>query len=229
MMATWRALLASGERKRMFVTIGVCLALLIVGWAVLSSARTTKAEAQKQLGAAKSAASTIETRAADLGPLIRDPDAVVRLHDELRDTGLVGEADRPRWIAALRQSLHGGPWLRTRYLLAGSETVAVPEAAQQWIDLLGEVAPTLRGQPLTLTLEGTHEGEVLDVLQRLRQSRAGGFELLDCDLRRRKDALGLDATCTLRWLSLYPAPLPEMAPLAGAPPGAGPGAKGAAP
>lgn len=202
MMATWRALLASKQRKRMLATLAICVALLALGIALLMMARNARTAAQQRLAAAESSTAEVQQRTAKLAPLVNDPEALARLHKRMQDLGVIGEPDRPRWLGALRQTLDGGRWLQSRYLLGAGEDVALPATSQEWIDLLGETAPTLRGQPLTLTLEGTHEVEVLDVLQRLRRSQAAGFELTGCDFNRRDDALGMDATCTLRWLSL---------------------------
>lgn len=211
MMATWRELLASKQRKRMLAALVVCAVLLAFGVALLMMARTARTTAQQRLAAAESNTAQIQERNAKLAPLVNDPEGLARLHQRMQDIGLIGEPDRPRWLGALRQTLDGGRWVESRYLLGAGEDVALPTASQEWIDLLGETAPTVRGQPLTLTLEGTHEVEVLEVLQRLRRSQAAGFEVTSCDFERRDDAFGMDATCTLRWLSLYlPVVEPEM-------------------
>lgn len=212
MIATARTLLASTQRRRMLLALAACVALLLAGLTLLMLARNERAAAQQGLAGAQAALDDIEQRTAKLAPLLQNPQAVIRLYGQLQASGLIGEPDRPRWIAALRETLQGGPWLNARYLLGAGEDVAMPAAAQEWIDILGETAPVLRGQPLTLTLEGTHEGELLDVLSRLNHSNAATFELRDCELARRSDAFGMDATCTLRWLSLYP-------PVIEAPPG----------
>lgn len=202
MMATWRTLLASPQRKRMLATVATCTALLVGGLALLMLARNARTAAQQRLAAAEAATAEVQQRTAKLAPLVSDPNALARLHQRLQEIGVIGEPDRARWIGALRQTLDGGRWLQSRYLLGAGEDVPLPAASQEWIDLLGETTPTLRGQPLTLTLEGTHEVEVLEVMQRLRRSQAAGFEVMGCDFVRRDDAFGMDATCTLRWLSL---------------------------
>lgn len=216
MMATWKALLASPQRKRMLVTLAICAGLVAIGIALMMIARGSRTAAQQRLAAAEATTAEIQERTAKLAPVVSDPEALAQLYKRMQDTGVIAEADRPRWLGALRQMLEGGRWLQHRYLLGAGEDVALPAAAQEWIDLLGETAPMLRGQPLTLTLEGTHEVEVLEVIQRLRRSQAAGFEVTGCDFKRRDDAFGMDATCTLRWLSLtvpvVEAEIPEAPP-----------------
>ena len=125
--------------------------------------------------------------------------------------GLLGEEQRLDWLEALRDADAALKLPAIRYDI---------DAQQPWRRTLEvDTGPyTLRSSDMTLTLALVHEGDLVRLLERLRTARVGLFSVETCSVGRRATpalpaaAPALDASCTLRWVTLGSPSPTDLAP-----------------
>ncbi|XLZ71731.1 hypothetical protein ABT364_07110 [Massilia sp. SR12] len=115
---------------------------------------------------------------------------------ELRRRGLVGPERRLDWVEAIRQIQEQRRLLPLSYEIEVQQPYRLETALPT-----GDYA--LLGSRMVLHMDLLHELDLLNFLADLRM--AGTFAVQDCSIRRTAAATGLNADCTLNWLTLTPA------------------------
>lgn len=185
-------------RRRTLVAlaiVGTATALYgLVHWQA-ARARAAQDQALQQLHAVQAELAQIR---------VSDPEmeASLRRYRALVGDGFVGDGDRLAWSEALldEQRALGLPPLRfelaARRPLAGGPDPSMDPAVAPGTP----PAPGAQVHDLTFEIAGIHEGELLALIERLRARRLGHFRVQACELRRGQ-AAGLEAACTLRWIT----------------------------
>jgi hypothetical protein len=124
----------------------------------------------------------------------------------LRERGFTAEADRVAWAESVTQAAEALRPLRFKVEVGAGIVLPLPAEVQAWHDARGLAAPRVVANELRLETQGLHEDEIVALLARARAAGGAVVRVEDCRIGRRPDAIGLDAVCRLRRLSLLPAP-----------------------
>ncbi|MYN07912.1 hypothetical protein [Pseudoduganella aquatica] len=126
----------------------------------------------------------------------------------LRERGLIGKENRLDWVDAIRQVQEQRKLLPISYELAPQQPVRLDPATP-----LGGYR--LHGSRMNLHMDLLHEGDLFVLLDDLRQRSF--YSAQECSIKRAATGLPtplaptLTADCTLNWLTLTPAPAPQIA------------------
>ncbi len=121
---------------------------------------------------------------------------------ELRDAQVIGAEPRLEWAQALRDSATalGLPYLRY---------TAQPQQAFAATYLVDGEAPPVLASAVDIQAGLVHEGDLLRLIERLRDEAPGYFSVAACSLERvnRDELLAVDrpniaGNCQLRWFSI---------------------------
>jgi hypothetical protein len=202
MMQPALALWASRWRHQMFIIGGATVAALIlsgvaVGWAL--SGRGAAAMEQD----AETAAQAANTGAmAELESISAALPAHIAAAVALRDGGFTVAADRVTWVeraVALLRTL--GP-LGYAVEVSAASPLALPAHLQAGYSDRGVEPPAFAVNDMDLKVQGTHETELLRILEEVRQAGGGVVRVERCRIERRTDGVGIDVECRLRRYSL---------------------------
>lgn len=146
----------------------------------------------------------LEAQLAEAHQVRRDLDRNLGRYRDLAASGFIGEGDRLAWTEVLvaQQRALGLPPVQfemTPRRSLSAATTPIPEG-QPNANVPGPQAHDLR-----FALTGVHENQLIALVEALRAQRIGHFRVQDCLLTRRYDGRGLDADCTLRWITFLPA------------------------
>lgn len=199
----------SRSRKRLNI-LGWCIFLaltLVFGSIYFREPLRKNLETDKGIIGVRTA--TRSVKQADLA----DMRAFVEKYRILEGQGLVGRAERELWVeqlVALRGQLGVGEAItyilkppRSLAELAQSEAGQVPTGDA---DALAETAELFHD--LEFDIRGTHERELLDLLNEYAARVKGRFRLQSCQLGN-ASSNGLRAQCTLRFFSLSESARPQ--------------------
>ncbi len=120
----------------------------------------------------------------------------------LRRAGFTTPARRVEWAEGVTAALTRLRPLGYALEVGAERGQSLPPAVQAWFDARGVAPPPLRVTELTLSVQGLHEQELLDVLAAAHAAGAGLVRLEQCKIERRSDGIGLDASCRLRRFAL---------------------------
>jgi hypothetical protein len=119
---------------------------------------------------------------------------------QMRASGWIGPEQRLGWIEAL-QRLNADLRLPTLRYDIGEQTEVEPNEPSSHLEL--------HRTPMTLNLGALHEGDVIDLLQRLQAMGQGLMSVERCGFSRNGDRVRLDADaanvnieCSLDWYTL---------------------------
>ncbi|GHE29936.1 hypothetical protein ACFOED_07075 [Vulcaniibacterium thermophilum] len=182
----------------------LALAAVLVAGALAGIARAFAVRAQAAHAQAAQALAGAEAELAQSRQSHDELERNLRRYAELRRTGFVGEGDRIGWTEALlaQQRALGLP--PVRFELAPQRAIGV--GAAPVVDGIepDAAAPGPQAHDLRFSLAGIHEDELLALVDGLQARGIGHFRVEDCELRR-GSGMGLDADCTLRWITWRPA------------------------
>lgn len=126
---------------------------------------------------------------------------------QLHAGGFIGEGDRLAWtegLMAVKQAMA----LPNLWFELGEPLPLQPSEAALDPELAALSEPRLEGplaHDMQIMLTGVHEGELLELLQRLRALDIGWFRVERCAMARAVEGRpGLDVDCTLRWITYQP-------------------------
>ncbi len=121
---------------------------------------------------------------------------------ELYDRGVIGREHRLNWIEVLRSSGRKIKLPSLDYSI-GSQT----EFSSEYPITLGSYK--LFRSSMDLTLKLLHEGDLLQLIDRLNNTATGLYSIKECTLSREKEVIKRDvnvpnifAECTLEWYSI---------------------------
>lgn len=126
----------------------------------------------------------------------------------LRERGLIGQENRLDWVDAMRQIQEQRKLMPITYELEPQQPVQMDGAME-----LGGYR--LHGSRMNLHMDLLHEGDLFVLLDDLRQRSF--YSAQECNIKRAAAGLPtplaptLTADCTLNWLTLTPAPAPQIA------------------
>jgi hypothetical protein len=126
----------------------------------------------------------------------------------LRERGLIGQENRLDWVDAMRQIQEQRKLMPITYELEPQQPVQMDGAME-----LGGYR--LHGSRMNLHMDLLHEGDLFVLLDDLRQRSF--YSAQECSIKRAAAGLPtplaptLTADCTLNWLTLTPAPAPQIA------------------
>lgn len=154
--------------------------------------------------------STFQTRETGEKAKLKEKDAELALlkanfakFEALRESGLAGNADREGWAETLLK-VHKNKDLPDTLGYTLLAPVPLPG-----VEPSPTVAPA-QSHDMTLTLDGIHEGELLDLLNSYEQQVKGKFRVQSCQLTS-PSSKGLTASCLLRFFN-QPLTPPAVAP-----------------
>lgn len=119
---------------------------------------------------------------------------------QMRASGWIGEAQRLGWIEALQQ-INADLKLPTLRYDIGEQARVEPSGSSAHLEL--------SRTPMTLNLGALHEGDVIELLERLQEAGRGLMSVERCSLSRNGERVQLDADaanvqieCSLDWYTL---------------------------
>jgi uncharacterized protein YhaN len=130
------------------------------------------------------------------------------LYAALRERGLIGQENRLDWVDAMRQIQEQRKLMPITYELEPQQPVQMDGAME-----LGGYR--LHGSRMNLHMDLLHEGDLFVLLEDLHQRSF--YSPQECSIKRTASgppaplAPTLSADCTLNWLTLTPAPAPQVA------------------
>jgi hypothetical protein len=175
------------------VGIAVVLAVGVMSWALSRrSAAAVEQEAQVAAWDSNSSAMTqLRSVSDDLPRLIREAVA-------LRNAGFDAAADRVTWVEQTVEVLKRLRPLDYSIEVAPARPQPLPDAMQAGYLDRGLEAPLYEVNDLNLRVQGLHESELLQVLDRAVSAGGGVVRTEYCKFDRRADGIGIDADCRLR-------------------------------
>ncbi|MFC5300200.1 hypothetical protein [Azospira restricta] len=185
------------DLARLRASLAAVLALLAVGGGIawlaerdLRQARSRHADAER-------------LRAEFAGRLLRVRDEAHELRQladrfyALRVRGIVGDERRPDWVALIGDLRRRRRLAELRYELSPQQPAAAEHA--------------FRSSAMRLQMKLLHEGDLLGFIDDLRAQAQATVRVRSCTVRRSDrpaatpdDAAGLDADCTLEWITFPP-------------------------
>jgi hypothetical protein len=191
-----RQLVVSGVTLGIAVAIGVG----VVSWAMArKSSAAVEQEAQIAAWDANSSAVTqLDAVASELPQRTREAVA-------LRKSGFGATADRVTWVEQTVALLKRLQPLDYTIEVTPARPQPLPDAMQAGYLERGLEPPTFEVNDLNLRIQGLHEDELLQVLERAAIAGGGVVRTEYCKFDRRADGIGVDADCRLRRYALAPA------------------------
>ena len=122
--------------------------------------------------------------------------------ETLRKRGIVGEADRVKWVETLGKEAKEMNLTSLRYAISPAT-----EFRPKFAFILGDIKPMTSG--MTISMDLLHEEDLLNLLARLEESNQGLYIVSDCEMtrtvmkiRRNSAAPNLGGECTLQWFNI---------------------------
>ncbi|MGQ0711812.1 MAG: hypothetical protein ACT4NV_18925 [Rhodoferax sp.] len=186
--------------KRHLLALGLCAGVAAVALGALYYGADLQRQATQATAAAlQSQQALVAEQENDL----KNVQTHIRRYQQLRDQGLMGEAQRLLWMEQLQQAFaQAGVAQQLRMELQAPQPLAVDPALQ-------DADSQALSHDLAFEIPGVVETEVLAGLAHLRQHARGRFRVHACHFAEAK-ADGLLARCTLRFITI-----PTAAPAAG--------------
>jgi hypothetical protein len=189
---------ASRYRRQLATTgvvMGIAVAVAVggVSWAMAQrNAAAVEQEAQVAAWDSNSSAvAQLEAVSGDLPQRIREAVA-------LRNAGFGAAADRVTWVEQTVAVLKRLRPLDYTVEVTPARPQALPDAMQSGYLDRGLEAPAFEVNDLNLRIQGLHENELLEVLDRAVIAGGGVVRTEYCKFDRRADGIGIDADCRLR-------------------------------
>jgi hypothetical protein len=191
--------LGEGLGLRLGLAVTLVLAFGATLWLRADYATLSASEGQ--------ALAALEQQRLDLARRVQARDRYAAYFDELAGAGVVGEEQRLAWAQVLRDTAAdlGLPYLR--YTAAPRQPFE-----PDWL-MTGAEAP-VAATVMELQAGLVHEGDLLGLLERLREEAPGHFAVTGCALERvgaeappAPDKANVAATCQLRWHSIAVGPV----------------------
>jgi hypothetical protein len=173
--------------------VAVVLAAGVVSWAMARrSAAAVEQEAQVAAWDSNSSVVTqLETVSGELPKRTREAVA-------LRKAGFGAAADRVTWVEQTIAVLNRLQPLDFTIEVTPARPQPLPDAMQAGYLDRGLEPPAFEVNDLTLKIQGLHENELLQVLDRAALAGGGVVRTEYCKFDRRADGVGIDADCRLR-------------------------------
>lgn len=146
---------------------------------------------------------------ADLQSAKQELDENLGRYQALEREGFVGNGDRIAWAEALLDLQRELNLPELSFELAPQKPM---NAAPVDPDLLGLEEPTPSAvlgplaHDMRIRSKGMHEGELLRLIEALRERRVGYFRVNQCQATRVSGEVGLYVDCALRWVTYAPTP-----------------------
>jgi hypothetical protein len=188
-----RELVATGAVLAVSMLAGVGM----VGWA-MAQRNAAAAEQEAQIAAwdsNSSAVTQLQTVSSDLPKHIHEAVA-------LRDSGFAAAADRVTWVEQTIAVIKRLRPLDYTIEVTPAQPHPLPESMQSGYLERGIEPPSFEVNDLNLRLQGLHETELLEVLDRAVSAGGGVVRTEYCKFDRRADGVGIDMDCRLRRYSL---------------------------
>lgn len=187
--------------------VALLAAVVLAGAAAVSWTRSEIVKSQRALSAQENQLREARNRFQRSGD---ERDLIVRYtqpYEELRRQGLIGPEQRINWLDALRTTNQ-----QTR--LFGAEYQVSTQQAYPYAQELNAPRLGMAQSVMKLSLQLTHEEELLRFFRQLEAQGAGAFDVNECVLERISSAdapLGahpnVRAECELAWITLNPEPM----------------------
>ncbi len=121
------------------------------------------------------------------------------VYERLEDVGFIGTEQRLDWVDSLRTANSEAHLYGVEYQIGQQEIF--PAAA------LGAAGLDMHQSSMRVRLQLLHEGDLMDFLKRVAESRRGIFMITGCTLTRIATAIGaeqpnLNAECDLNWITV---------------------------
>jgi hypothetical protein len=174
-----------------------------VGWAIVSYTMRDLDEARSRLGVWTSALEEARNRFQRSDEEKATILKYLPAYTALQQQGFVGTERRLEWVEALRAAdrkagLHG-----VQYKIEPQESSLHPAVS-------GAIAQRLRRSTMRLTLGVTHEADLLEFMDALREQSVGVFAVKSCALsavqtgQPEPGKANLNAECEIDWLTVAP-------------------------
>ena len=124
----------------------------------------------------------------------------------LRRSGFAAAADRVTWVEQTVALLNRLQPLDYTIEVTPARPQPLPDAMQTGYLDRGLEPPNFEVNDLNLRVQGLHENELLQVLDRATTAGGGVVRTEYCKFDRRADGIGVDADCRLRRYALPAAP-----------------------
>lgn len=183
------------------VPLVALLAAVAVGWAIIGYSKRDLDEAQGRLStwtaALKEARERFQRSDEEKAMILR----YLPAYTALQQQGFVGTERRLEWVEALRAAdrqagLHG-----VQYKIEPQESSLHPAVS-------GAISQRLRRSTMRLTLGATHEADLLEFMDALREQGAGVFSVKSCAVspvqtgQPEPGKANLSAECEIDWLTV---------------------------
>lgn len=175
----------------------LALALLVATWVVAGDWLQTRSDDFRRARSELAQAANRYRNASDDQQVYEEYAARFR---QMRASGWIGEEQRLGWIEALQQ-INADLKLPTLRYDIGEQTLVEPSGPSTHLEL--------HRTPMTLNLGALHEGDVIELLERLQAEGQGLMSVERCSLARNGERVRLDADaanvrieCSLDWYTL---------------------------
>ncbi len=189
----------------------LALALVAIGAAALGLARWDLGQTIQQRNQAQVELDALQAESDQLGASLQMLEDNIDRFRSLQREGFVGGGDRIAWTEALMRVRQRLQLPDTAFELAPQQMLEPPAGDP---NLIAEAAPPPPSGPLAhdlrIQVTGLHEGELLDLLDSLRDERVGHFRAQACELSRDVQVDGLQLDCTLRFVTYLPPPVDAL-------------------
>ncbi|MGH8631563.1 MAG: hypothetical protein ACREU7_12490 [Burkholderiales bacterium] len=193
--------LTSKDIAPLRIPLAALVVAVALGWAIISYTKRDLDETQGRLatwtGALQEARDRFQRSDEEKATILKYlPD-----YTALQQQGFVGTERRLEWVEALRAAdrkagLHG-----VQYKIEPQESSAHPAVG-------GTIAQRLRRSTMRLTLGITHEADLLEFMDALREQGVGVFSVRSCAVspvqsgQPEPGKANLNAECEIDWLSV---------------------------
>ncbi len=187
----------------MVLGISLLTAIVLLGWttARLHEARNLLESEQQAQASAEFIGQELQVLQADL------PRREARTR-ALQAGGMMLPADRVAWAEAIAAAASALRPLTYSAAIDTPQWLPLPDSVSAWYGARGQESPSLRVTDLALQVNGLHEDELLGLLHHALSAAGGIARIEHCDLNRRGDGVGIDASCRLRRFGIG-TPTPE--------------------
>jgi hypothetical protein len=193
--------LSSKDISPLRIPLAALVIAVALGWAIVGYSKRDLEEAQRRLGTWTSelqeARNRFQRSDEEKATILKYlPD-----YAALQRQGFVGTERRLEWVEALRAAdrkagLHG-----VQYMIEPQESSLHPAVG-------GTIAQRLRRSTMRLTLGITHEGDLLEFMDALRDQGVGVFSVKSCTVspvrtgQPEPGKANLNAECEIDWLTI---------------------------
>jgi hypothetical protein len=190
----WR----SQSRQQMLKAGGVLSVVVLVCVTALLGTLASRADAIVEYDAEQASWSGNSAAAEELAVLNANLAQREKRASELKQAGFGSAADRVAWVEGAVATLNKLHTIGYTVEVETAQVQPLSESLQVWYVDRALEPPVYEVNNLSLKVQGVHEDEFLQLIDRIAAVGGGVVRTEHCKLERRVDGLGINIDCSLR-------------------------------